>query len=295
MNNSQISLIIYFLAMILLIILFSFADAHPATFHTVVKGDTLSGIAKQHLGSWQKWKDLAKLNNLTTEWRKGIPYVLIRPGQFIRLQSVWTGERISDYRMNTIRLLEREIFRMAGIYKIPKIISNTKIKIDLLIDPANQYDLRIAQIQIKNILKDLANKERLNMAYEVFSYSALMPLYFFDDRDCVAERKTAVLLMAMMSIESYGRFVEGQHGELGIYQQKPETFMRAMGYKEEDLPEIKEMMMTSHYATMKCAIKLLERGRNPSDALMRYNGGQDKKAYARKVMKAFYEIMDRGK
>ena len=288
--NETIPYTAWFILLFIFILLLFHPDAFSAT-HVVVKGDTLSGIAQKELGSWRKWKDLAEWNELKVEWKKGVPYVLIRPGQKIRLESQWTDEKIERYRLDTKYLLRREIFRMVGITRIP----SPKIsgRISLLIDTSNQYELRAAQKRIRGILKDLADRERLLMAEEVFSYSASMPLHFFKDEPWIAKRKMAVLLMAIMATESHGRFVKGEHGERGVYQIKPETFMLAMGYKKEDLPDIEKALMTSHYAAMKCAIKLLKRGSSPYDALKRYNAGPDKSAYALRVMRIFHKIMSR--
>ena len=282
----------FLLLLLFIILLFIFPpDALPANFHTVIKGDTLSGIAQKELGSWRKWKDLAEWNELKVEWKKGVPYVLIRPGQKIRLESQWTDEKIERYRLDTKYLLRREIFRMVGITRIP----SPKIsgRISLLIDTSNQYELRAAQKRIRGILKDLADRERLLMAEEVFSYSASMPLHFFKDEPWIAKRKTAVLLMAIMVTESHGRFVKGQHGELGPYQIKPDTYRLVMGYGKEAIPDIKLALMSSHYASMVCAIKLLKKGRNAYDALRYYNAGADKSAYALRVMRIFQKIMSR--
>ncbi len=293
MRKHEIPYAAWFIMLFLFILLLFHPNAFSAT-HTVVSGDTLSEIAKSRLGSWRKWKKLAEWNELKVEWKKGVPHVLIRPGQKIRLESQWTEEKIERYRLDTKHLLRREIFRMVGINKVPS--PKTTGRISLLIDTSNQYELRAAQKRIRGVLKDLADRERLLMAEEVFSYSALMPLHFFKDEPWVAKRKTAVLLMAIMATESHGRFVKGEHGERGVYQQKPETFMLAMGYKKKDLPDIEEALMTSHYAGMKCAIKLLKRGSSPYDALRRYNAGEDGKdrAYALRVLRIFYKMMTRG-
>jgi len=288
-------------------------DVFPSTFHTVQKGDTLSKIAQKELGSWRKWQDLAEWNELKVEWRKGIPYVLIRPGQMIRLESQWTEDRISRYRENTLRLLDEEIFRMANL-KFPnkefkghrEIENDVKLFSDDLhlhrhcLATGNlgcQYDYRMAQLKLNKIITDMANMERLIIAEEIYDYAEMMPLHFFRDEPWIAHRKTAILLMAIIGTESHGRFVRGKHGERGIYQQKPETFRIVMGFQKKDLPAIEKTLMTSHYAGMKCAIKLLKRGNSPYDALRRYNAGADGKdrVYTLKVMRIFYEMMERGK
>lgn len=325
MRKHAIPYAVYFILLFLFILLPFHPDAFSST-HAVVKGDTLSSIAKSHLGSWRKWKDLAEWNELKTEWKKGIPYVLIRPGQKIRLESQWTEDRISRYQENTLRLLDEEIFRMANLkfpnkeFKGHREIEND---VELFSDDVKlfsddlhlhrhclttgnlgcQYDYRMAQLRLKRIqlrlkmiMTDMANMERLIIAEEIYDYSKMMPLHFFKDKLWVVHRKTAILLMAIMGTESHGRFVHGKHGERGIYQQKPETFWIAMGYKKEDLPEIEEALDTSHYVAMKCAIKLLKRGSSPYDALRRYNSGSDGKdrAYALKVLRVFYKMMARG-
>ncbi len=266
-------------------------DVFPANFYRVIKGDTLSDIAQKELGSWQKWKDLAEWNELKVQWKKSVPYVLIRPGQKIKLESIWTEEKTERYRLDTKHLLRREIFRMVGITKIPSPKISGRIR--LLIDTSTQYELRVAQKRIRGILKDLADRERLLMAEEVFSYSATTPLHFFKDEPWIAKRKTAILLMAIMATESHGRFVKGQHGELGPYQIKPDTYRLVMGYGKEAIPDIKLALMSSHYASMVCAMKILKKGRNAYDALRYYNAGPDKSAYALRVMRIFHKIMSR--
>lgn len=287
----------WFILLILWILLLVFfpPDAFPAIIHTVQKGDTLSGIAQKELGDWRRWKDLAAWNDLKVQWRKGIPYVLIKPGQRIILKSAWTEEKIERYRLDTKHLLRREIFRMVGTDKIPVI--DVKAKISLTIDLSCQYDIRVAQKELKSTLIHLANLERILIAQEIFDYSARMQLSFFRDKAWINERKTAVLLMSLMTTESHGRFLKGKHGELGIYQQKPETFRVAMGYEKEDLPEIEEALMTSHHAGMKCAVRLLMRGNSPYDALRRYNAGKNGKdrVYALRVMRVYYGMLERGK
>ncbi|GAG85621.1 unnamed protein product, partial [marine sediment metagenome] len=59
----------------------------------------------------------------------------------------------------------------------------------------------------------------------------------------------------------------------------------------------KSALMTSHYAGMVCAMKLLMRGSNPFDALRRYNAGEDGKdrIYALRVMRTYYGMLERGK
>ncbi len=326
MRKHEIPYAVYFILLFLFILLLFHPDAFSAT-HMVIKGDTLSGIAKSHLGSWRKWKKLAEWNELKVEWKKGVPYVLIRPGQKIKLESQWTENRIGRYRENTLRLLDEEIFRMAnlkfpnkefkGHREIEKDVELFSDDVDLFSDDLHlhrhclatdnlgcQYDYRMAQLRLKRIqsnlkkiVTDMANMERLIITEEIYDYTEMMPLHFFKDKPWVAHRKTAILLMAIIGTESHGRFVKGKHGERGIYQQKPETFRIAMGYKKKDLPEIEEALDTSHYVAMKCAIKLLMRGSSPYDALRRYNGGSDGKdrAYALKVMRIFYKMLARGK
>lgn len=294
MKNHRIALIAYPLMIIiwiLLLILFS-SEAFPSNRYIVQKGDTLSKIAQRHLGDWRKWKDLVEWNDLKVEWRKRIPYVLIKPGQRIEFESPWTREAIKKYRLATKHLLRKEMFRMIGV-KIPTI--DLKPKISLTVDLSCQYDVRVAQEELKSTLRDLANLERILIAHEIFDYSMQMPLHFFRGKPWIAHRKTAVLLMALMTTESHGRFLKGKHGERGIYQIKPETFRIVMGYKKKDLSEIEEVLMTSHYPAMKCVLKILQMGRTAHDGLKRYNAGvKDKaRAYALRVMKVYYEIMER--
>ncbi len=283
---------------------FFLAGSGLGSDYTVKKGDSLSKIAKKELGDWRKWRVLAEINNLEVVKR----HVHIVPGQKLKLKE-WTENLIDKYQENTMHLLKEEIFSMKGLrYKDIEIRRHREIENDVKLFSDNlhlhrtslitfnlgcQYEYRMAQLRLKKIITDMANMERLIITEEIFDYTETMPLHFFKDKPWIARRKTAALLLAIITTESHGRFVKGKHGERGIYQQKPETFRIAMGYKKSDLPEIEELLMTSHYASMKCAIKLLERGNSPYDALRRYNAGEDgkDKAYARKVMRTFKRLL----
>ena len=74
----------WFVLLFLFILLLFHPNAFSAT-HTVVSGDTLSGIAQKELGSWQKWRYLMEINKLES--------TLLVPGQELKLID-WTNKVI---------------------------------------------------------------------------------------------------------------------------------------------------------------------------------------------------------
>ena len=84
MRKHEIPYTVWFILLFLFILLFFHPNAFSAT-HTVVSGDTLSGIAQKELGSWQKWRYLMEINKLKN--------TLLVPGQEIKLID-WTNRGI---------------------------------------------------------------------------------------------------------------------------------------------------------------------------------------------------------
>lgn len=255
--------------------------------YVVVKGDTLSAIAERELGDRHKWRHLAKINTLKIVKRNGISHVDLEIGQELKLKE-WTAESVATYYLITKQILEKEIFEMAGIRRISTPITDTRVEFD----PTCQQELRLAQMQLRSILFNLACQERLLMAREIFKYTKKSPLHFFGSKKWLTHRKTAFLLAALLDIESDGYFVRGKHGECGPYQIKVGTFKVTMKYRENDIGII---LMTSHLAGMKCALTILKKRGNARDALLLYNSGSPKnrRAYANRVLRSFDRMLTR--
>jgi len=256
-----------------------------ASDYTVVKGDSLSKIAKRELGDWRKWRDLAEMNALEVVKRNGYSHVHLFPGQKLKLKE-WTVENVVSYYNVTRQVLEKEIFEIAGMKKP----STSIVRVQVDFDPSCQQELRLAQIQLRGKLYALACQERLLMAKEIFDYTEQHSLHFFKDKEWIAHRKTAFLLMSLLEVESDGYFVRGKHGEWGPYQIKVDTFKMIMKYRGDDIANI---LMTSHLAGMKCALKILKMKKNPRAALAFYNSGKKKWTYASQVLKTFNRILVR--
>lgn len=296
--------------------------------YTVIKGDTLSSIAQQKLGDWRKWRDLVKWNRLETRWKNNAVYIHLVPGQTISLQKkiFWTAEKVQQYRLNTKHGLEKEIFRMIGVTKIPELEAEYKISqeaeyqiefaVNFSFNPDCQHGLRLTQVQLKKILSDLAIHERFSMANEIFNYSEKHSLNFFKDEEWVVHRKTAVSLMTLLEIESDGYFSKGKHGEFGPYQIKLSTFkliMKKIKNIDSDVElalmtdyinnenvdsKIELVLMTSHQVGMKYALKILQKGNDLPNALQKYNSHSKlemRQEYAQRALKSFNEMMGRMK
>lgn len=299
--------------------------------YIIQKNDTLSSIAQKELGDQNKWRDLANWNRLDIEWRDNAVYIHLVPGQKISLQKkiFWTTEKVQQYRLNTKYGLEREIFRMIGVNKIPEFKVEYEIRYDakyeakyqvefavnFSFDPDCQHGLRLTQIQLKKILSDLAIHERFSIANEIFSYSRKHPLNFLKAEEWIVHRKTSLILMALIETESDGYFVKGKHGEFGIYQIKLSTFklimkritnidsdvelelMTSYVNNEEGVDsKIEVALMTSHLIGMKYALEILQKGKDIFGAFQKYNSHselKERREYARRVLKSYKGMMRR--
>ena len=275
----------YFVIILLLLSLIALPSMGLGSDYTIARGDTLSKIAERELGDWHKWKYLARINALEIVKRNGVAYVNLEVGQKLKLTE-WTAEKVAAYYLVTKQILEKEIFEIAGIRKISIPITDIQIEFN----PTSQEELRLAQMQLKVMLFNLARQERLLMAKEIFRYTKENPLHFFKDKKWIAHRKTAFLLMALLDIESDGYFARGQHGEWGPYQIKAETYKIVMKHNGSD---IEITLMTSHLAGIKCALTILQKRQSARSALLLYNSGSFKKkhAYADRALKSFRRIL----
>lgn len=262
--------------------------AVTAEGYTVQKGDTLSGIALRELGDLQKWKDLAEWNDLEIEHIDGVAYVWLKINQEIQLTPA--EERLSpmevlQYTENTKALMEKEIFRMAGI-KNPSPRWNPDLTIRIIL--RNTVDIRRTIFRLRQWIKEMEIQGRYRMVDEIeVTVWADQRLYKFFPGDpyWVQHRKVCLFLVALLDAESNGYFTRSHAGAYGPWQFLPGTYRRTTG----DTRDPRKVLMEDSLAGLKAAILYLGQEKTKRAALVHYNPNTP--GYVREVLASYYKMV----
>ncbi len=264
------------------------ATAEVIRTYVVKKGDTLSQIARNYLGSSRRYKELAELNDLEVVTIDGIDYVWLKIGQVIKLP-----------------LTEYDALRKSWelIVKRVKMVR----RIDLKAAPKYLPGLRIikttggrTQVSVENIHFTLAN---LNHIKEVLEWYSLWD-FATATRSAAYERaetpeqiiEYTKVLLALAEQESSYRNIPGRHGEYSWWQMKPSTAM--LLDDSVDLPTAEWLLQNDPTWTAARVLDHLLWGRKKNGswegAFTFYNGGSNNKyleePYAKQVMKRLKEF-----
>jgi nucleoid-associated protein YgaU len=250
--------------------------------YVVKKGDTLTQIARDYLGSAKKYKKLAELNGLEIKKVKGVDHVRLRVGQVIKL-SLTRDEALQ----RSWELIVKRIDRVR--------------RIDLRDAPDDPLGLHIngmprgkALTSRQNIhvtLVNLSHFKRVLEWYALWDFALAM-------RNVASERaKTPAqvieytkILLALAEQESSFRNRPGRHGEYSWWQMKPSTAV--LLDRSVDLGTAEWLLQSDpHWTANRVLDHLLwgkKKYRSWEGAFTFYNGGPVnrhlKGSYAKQVM-----------
>jgi hypothetical protein len=187
----------------------------PTHAYVVKKGDTLTGIAKDYLGSSERYKELAELNKLKVNTVDGIDYVRLNVGQIIELPLTEEGA------------LERSLALI--VERIEK-VRGTNLRTPPSYPPGLHITInREGKTEIvgRNTHLTLANLSHIRQVLEWYSLWD----FAFATRNAAYERAQTPkqiidytkALLALAEQESSYRNIPGRDGEYGWWQMKPST------------------------------------------------------------------------
>ncbi len=260
----------------------------PERTYVVKKGDTLAQIARDHLGSSKRYKELVDLNNLKIEKINGIDYVWLKIGKVIKLS-----------------LTEEDALQKCWDLIVERIKKVRRI--DLKTAPSYPAGLRItvtgkgkAEISGENIhltLTNLGHIKKVLQWYSLWDFATAT-------RSAAHERaKTpeqiieyTKVLLALAEQESSYRNLPGKDGEYGWWQMKPST--AALLDDSVDYPTAEWLLQNDPTWAATCALDHLLWGKKKSGswegAFTFYNGGSNNphlmEPYAKQVMKRLEEL-----
>ncbi len=195
----------------------SFADplSHPTQNYVVKKGDTLSQIARDYIGSAKKYKELAELNNLEVKTVDGIDYVWLREGQVIKLPLTEDGalQRSWDLIVERIKKVRDIDLRTAPKYP-PGLHITVRTKGKTEINAQN----------IHFTLANLSHIKRVLEWYSLWDFALAIRSAAYDRANTpkqIIDYTKALLVLAEQ--ESSYRNIPGRDGEFSWWQMKPST------------------------------------------------------------------------
>ncbi len=220
-------------------------------------------------------------------------YVWLKVGQEIRLTSpkVLTPQEIHQYVTNTRASMEREIFRMAGT-RHPPPRWDLPFDMNVHIDLENAVAIRQTMMRLDSWLENLEIQNRYAMADEILAEVVMnrrLYKFFPDENHWTQHRKSCLLLMALLDVESNGYFATSHKGAMGPYQFLPSTYTLVTG----DERPAKKVLMESSLDALKAAIKYLALRNSLREALARYHGHPGGWVYADKILAAYNQMLGR--
>lgn len=260
----------------------------PAQTYVVKKGDTLGQIARDYLGSAERYKELAELNNLKIEKIHGIDYIWLEIGQIVKLSMTKRDALQKSWELIVKRLRKVRGIDLRTAPRYPPglhITITAKGKTEIAGDNVH---LTLASLgHIKSVLEwhslwDFALATR-GAAYERAETPQQVVEY------------TKVLL-ALAEQESSYRNIPGRDGEYSWWQMKPSTAV--LLDDSVDLPTAKWLLQNDPTWTTNRVLDHLLWGKKKNGswegAFTFYNGGPNnrhlKEGYAKQVLKHLEEF-----
>ncbi len=256
--------------------------------YVVKKGDTLSQIAGNYLGSSRIYKELVELNDLEIVTIDGVDYVWLKIGQVIKLP-------LTEYdalRKSWELILKRiKIVRRTDLKAAPKYLPGLRI---------TKTTEGRTQVSVENIHFTLANLQHIKKVLEWYSLWD----FAIATRSAAYERaetpgqiiEYTKVLLALAEQESSFRNIPGRHGEYSWWQMKPST--ATLLDDSVDLPTARWLLQNDPFWTASRVLDHLLWGRKKNGswegAFTFYNGGLNNKyleePYAKQVMKRLKEF-----
>jgi hypothetical protein len=246
----------------------------------VERGDTLSTIAGNYLGSVDKWTYLRDLNNLENP-------DLINIGQRIRINDLSEvvkrdiAYNISwDYMTRHFRARRGHSFST----DLTRPEAYNEIRLVMIApDGAPTYQVK------QKFTKTLTLLEWVDVLDIAEAIKANVPVYWH-----------IVLMTALGAQESGFRNVPGSHGEIGPFQIKPHTAVWLLSGEvpirdEDDASTVLDIPFNNTWMAYRILEKcgLTEDIRTMVPALEKYNSGSDRVNYAKRIKKRFDKLMER--
>jgi hypothetical protein len=295
-NNIKTVLIIS-MTMIAFFMGIDFRPSHAKTvvasgqIYVVKKGDTLRQIAKDYLGSAEKYKELAELNELEIETIDGIDYVWLEIGQVIKLSLTEDDALRKSWELIVKRI--KKISRI-DLKAAPKYLAGFRIII------ATRDQIEISGQNIHLTLANLSHIKKVLEWYSLleFAIATTNAAYRCAETPEQIIEYTKVLL-ALAEQESSYRNIPGRHGEYGWWQMKPSTAV--LLDDSVDLPTAEWLLQSDPTWTATLVLRHLMWGKKKygswEGAFTFYNGGSNNRyleeSYAEQVMKRLEKFSQR--
>jgi LysM repeat protein len=247
-------------------------------FVIVEKGDTLSLIAEQYLGSVDKWTYLKDLNNLENP-------DLISIGQKIRISD------LSDIEKQTIAFdiswnYMKRHFKARRGHAFTAEMTRDKAYEEVRLVTISPNDLPTYQVKQK-FTKTLTLLEWVDLLDIAEAVKSNVPVYWH-----------VMLMTALGAQESGFRNVPGSHGEIGPFQIKPHTALWLLAgdvpiQDEDEATTVLDIPFNNTWMAYRILQKcgLTEDINSVLPALERYNAGSDRVNYAKRIKCRFDRLM----
>jgi hypothetical protein len=260
----------------------------PSQTYLVKKGDTLGQIAKHHLGSAERYKELAELNNLEIETIDRIDYVSLGVGQVIKLSLTEDDALQESWDLIVERIKE---VRGIDLRTAPKYPPGLHITI------TTKGKTEITGQNIHLTLANLSHIKRVLEWYSLWDFALAI-------RSAASERartpqqiiEYTKILLALAEQESSYRNIPGRDGERGWWQMKSSTAV--LLDDSVDLPTAECFLQNDPTWTASRVLDHLLWGKKKNGswegAFTFYNGGSKNKhldeSYSKQVMKRLKEF-----
>ncbi len=257
--------------------------SEPGQTYLVREGDTLSQIAKDNLGSAEKYGELAELNNLEIETIDRIDYVRLEVGQVIKLSLTE-----DDALERSWDLILQRIKKVRGI----DLRTSPKCPPGLHITVTTKGKIEITGQNIHLTLANLSHIKRVLEWYSFWDFAlAIRSAAYERARTPQQIIDYTKILLALAEQESSYRNIPGRDGEYSWWQMKPST--AALLDDSVDPPTAEWMLQNDPTWTASRVLDHLLWGKKKSGswegAFTFYNGGPKNKhldeSYSKQVMK----------
>jgi len=262
--------------------------SEPSQTYLVKKGDTLSQIAKDYLGSTEKYKQLAELNNLEIQTIDRIDYVWLRVGQVISLSLTE-----DDALQGSWDLIVERIKKVRGI----DLRTAPKYPPGLHITITTKGETEITGQNIHLTLANLSHIKRVLEWYSLWDFAlAIRSAAYERARTPQQIIDYTKILLALTEQESSYRNIPGRDGEYSWWQMKPSTAV--LLDDSVDLPAAEWLLQNDPIWTASRVLDHLLWGKEKSGswegAFTFYNGGPKNvhldESYSKQVMKRLEEF-----